>query len=67
MKTINLIVLGMAGSGKTTFVEKLESENIPLINKNKENFKLKDVNNFISERDYKIGSQNLLEKEKQKK
>ena len=45
----------------------LESENIPLINKNQENFKLKDVNNFISERDYKIGSQNLLEKEKQKK
>ena len=26
MKTINLIVLGMAGSGKTTFVEKLEEE-----------------------------------------
>ena len=45
----------------------LESENIPLMNKNQENFKLKDVNNFISERDYKIGSQNLLEKEKQKK
>ena len=45
----------------------LESENIPLINKNSENFRLKDVNNFINERDYKIGSSNLIEKEKQQK
>ena len=42
----------------------LESENIPLIKENQDNFRLKDVNNFISERDYKIGSMNLLEKEK---
>ena len=45
----------------------LESENIPLIKENSDNFKLKDVNNFINERDYKIGSMNLLEKEKIKK
>ena len=45
----------------------LESENIPLINQNSENFRLKDVNNFINERDYKIGSSNLIEKEKQQK
>ena len=42
----------------------LESENIPLIKENPENFRLKDVNNFINERDYKIGSMNMLEKEK---
>ena len=35
MKTINLIVLGMAGSGKTTFVEKLEEE---IANKDKESY-----------------------------
>ena len=35
MKTINLIVLGMAGSGKTTFVQKLEEE---LANKDKESY-----------------------------
>ena len=45
----------------------LESENIPLIKENQDNLKLKDVNNFINERDYKIGSMNLLEKEKLKK
>ena len=45
----------------------LESENIPLIKENHDNLKLKDVNNFINERDYKIGSMNLLEKEKLKK
>ena len=42
----------------------LESENIPLIKQTQENFRLKDVNNFINERDYKIGSMNMLEKEK---
>ena len=42
----------------------LESENIPLIKENKDNFRLKDVNNFISERDYKIGSMNLKKKKK---
>ncbi len=35
MKTINLIVLGMAGSGKTTFVQKLEEE---IANKDKESY-----------------------------
>jgi hypothetical protein len=35
MSTINLIVLGMAGSGKTTFVEKLEEE---IANKDKESY-----------------------------
>ena len=35
MNTINLIVLGMAGSGKTTFVEKLEEE---IANKDKESY-----------------------------
>ena len=35
MKTINLIILGMAGSGKTTFVQKLEEE---LANKDKESY-----------------------------
>ena len=35
MKTLNLIVLGMAGSGKTTFVEKLEEE---IANKDKESY-----------------------------
>ena len=35
MNTINLIVLGMAGSGKTTFVEKLEEE---LAEKDKESY-----------------------------
>ena len=45
----------------------LESENVPLIKDNKENFRLKDVNNFINERDYKIGTNNLLEKERLKK
>ena len=35
MKTINLIVLGMAGSGKTTFVEKLEEE---IANKDQESY-----------------------------
>ena len=35
MKTINLIVLGMAGSGKTTFVQRLEEE---LANKDKESY-----------------------------
>ena len=45
----------------------LESENIPLIKQSSENFKLKDVNNFINERDYKIGSINMIEKEKKQK
>ena len=45
----------------------LESENIPLIKQSTENFKLKDVNNFINERDYKIGSINMIEKEKKQK
>ena len=35
MSTINLVVLGMAGSGKTTFVEKLEEE---IANKDKESY-----------------------------
>ena len=35
MNTINLIVLGMAGSGKTTFVEKLEEE---IAEKDKESY-----------------------------
>ena len=35
MKTINLIVLGMAGSGKTTFVQKLEEE---IANKDQESY-----------------------------
>ena len=35
MSTINLIVLGMAGSGKTTFVQKLEEE---IANKDKESY-----------------------------
>ena len=35
MSTINLIVLGMAGSGKTTFVEKLEEA---IANKDKESY-----------------------------
>ena len=35
MNTINLIVLGMAGSGKTTFVQKLEEE---IANKDKESY-----------------------------
>jgi GTPase SAR1 family protein len=35
MKTINLIVLGMAGSGKTTFVQKLEEE---IAEKDKESY-----------------------------
>ena len=35
MKTINLIVVGMAGSGKTTFVQKLEEE---IANKDKESY-----------------------------
>ena len=35
MSIINLIVLGMAGSGKTTFVEKLEEE---IANKDKESY-----------------------------
>ena len=35
MKTLNLIVLGMAGSGKTTFVQKLEEE---IANKDKESY-----------------------------
>ena len=35
MSTINVIVLGMAGSGKTTFVEKLEEE---IANKDKESY-----------------------------
>ena len=35
MNTINLIVLGMAGSGKTTFVERLEEE---IANKEKESY-----------------------------
>jgi len=35
MKTLNLIVLGMAGSGKTTFVQKLEEE---IAEKNKESY-----------------------------
>ena len=35
MNTINLIVLGMAGSGKTTFVERLEEE---IANKDKESY-----------------------------
>jgi len=35
MNTINLIILGMAGSGKTTFVERLEEE---IANKEKESY-----------------------------
>ena len=35
MNTLNLIVLGMAGSGKTTFVQKLEEE---IANKDKESY-----------------------------
>ena len=35
MKTLNLIVLGMAGSGKTTFVQKLEEE---IADKDKESY-----------------------------
>ena len=35
MKTLNLIVLGMAGSGKTTFVQKLEEE---IAGKDKESY-----------------------------
>ena len=50
---------------QTEFVKQdlLESENIPLIKTNKENIRLKDVNNFINERENKIGSMNMLEAE----
>jgi pre-mRNA-splicing factor ATP-dependent RNA helicase DHX16 len=54
---------------QTEFIKQdlLESENISLLQKNSQNFQLKDVNNFISERDSKIGSNKLQEQELLKK
>ena len=54
---------------QTEFIKKdiLESENIYLINKKADNIKLKDANNFINERDYKIGSNKYNEEELIKK
>lgn len=54
---------------QTEFVKQdlLESENIPLIKTDRENIRLKDVNNFINERENKVGSMNMLEAEKLQK
>jgi pre-mRNA-splicing factor ATP-dependent RNA helicase DHX16 len=48
---------------QTEFVKQdlLESENVPLIGKNSENLRLKDVNDFINERENKEGSMSKLE------
>ena len=50
---------------QTEFVKQdlLESENIPLINNDSENIRLKDVNDFINERENKLGSMSMLEAE----
>ena len=51
---------------QTEFIKQdlLESENIPIIKNNSDNIRLKDVNDFINERENKIGSMNMLEAEK---
>ena len=48
---------------QTEFVKQdlLESENVPLIGRNSENLRLKDVNDFINERENKEGSMSKLE------
>ena len=50
---------------QTEFVKQdlLESENIPLIKTDSENIRLKDVNDFINERENKVGSMSMLETE----
>ena len=57
----NLII-----ENQTEFVKQdlLESENISLLEEDSKNLRLKDVNNFINERENRLGSINMLEREK---